>query len=354
MYKIAPIILFSIICHSTNYGQNAKTFPTKGAPRNVILITVNGMGMNQIAAAALKKGTMLSFGNFPVTGFTQPWLPNGQPPSNYVTASAIGTNKFQNQDKNAKTKTIFDLGKDENIETGLISTASVTDLTPKTFVFDDTYKKDNEAIALDYVNYGLNVIIGGGSKYFEKRYDGRNLLKEMKKKGYNIESKLSGLNNPSPIKTVALLEKEGIYRASERKDFLTKATLFATRSMSSEPGGYLLVIDDSKIEEADSLNNTPLLIEEMLDLDKLVATLSEQAGSETLILITGNYERGGLELLDGKVNPKSDPDVAWHSKNPTPALAPVFAKGPGADQFSGIYTQSDIYKKLAALITSRH
>jgi len=349
MHKVRLIILFSIICSEHSFGQNI----IKGAPRNIIIITANGMGMNHIAAASLKSGDMLSWAEFPVTGFSQPWPLNGKQPSDSLIAMAIGTNKFQHTDKGTKPKTIFDLAKEEKMKTGLITTEPVTGMIPKTFVFDNTSKKDNEALALDYLSSNLDIIIGGGSKYFDNRYDGRNLFKEFKKKGYNIKSSLSALNSPSPAKTIALLEKDGIYRASERKDYLTKAALFAMRSMAGESGGYFLIIDDSKIEEADSLNNTPLLMEEMLDIDKLVSTLVQQANGETLIVVTGNYESGGLEVKNGNMKPKSDPDITWHSKKPTAELAPVFAKGPGAEQFSGFYSQADIYKKLAGLIAER-
>ena len=349
MNKIRLLFALSIFCTGHSFGQPL----AKGLPRNLIIVSVNGLGMNQIAAGALKKGSMISFSNLKTMGFVQAWPSNGKQPSDSLTAEAICTGKLQmGIDRNSKT--LFDVAKAENMKTGMITTNSVTGITPKNFVFENPGKKDDEALALDYLNSNLDIIVGGGSKYFDKRYDGRNLFKEFKNKGYNLESKLSGISNPKPKKTIALLETDGIYRASERKDFLTKAALFASGSMEGEAAGYLLIIDDSKIEEADSLNNTTLLSEEMLDLDKLVSALIERAGSETLILVTGNYEDGGLELKDANINSKSEPDVIWRSKKPTPALAPVFAKGPGADQFSGFYSQADIFKKLSGLITSRH
>jgi len=350
MYKTGLIIALSIICSNYSFGQGDRTFPIKGAPRNIIIVNVNGMGMNQIGAAALKKGDMLSLTNFPVTGFIQAWPPNGQQPSDSVTAEAIGTNKFQNSATNIEVKTIFDLAKEEKMKTALIETGPVTETAAKTFVFGNTNKKDNEALALDYIGSNIDIIIGGGSKYFDKRYDGRNLLKEFRAKGYNVVSKLSGLNKPYPGKTAALVEKDGI--SLTNKDFLTKAASFAIQSMG-ESAGYLLIIDDSKVEEADSLNSIALLTLEMLDLNKLATALTQETGNETLIIITGNYESGGLELINGDIKPKQEPEVSWLGIKPTAALAPVFVKGPGAGQFSGFYSQADIYKKLASFITSR-
>ena len=251
-----------------------------------------------------------------------------------------------------KIRTFFDLAREEKMTTAFITTEMVTGRAAKNYVFDHPDKKDGEALALDYLNSDLNIIIGGGSKYFDKRYDGRNLFKEFKTKGYNTELKLSGLNRPTSGKTVEILEKEGIFRASARKDYLSKSALFAMQSLMGS-GGSFIMIDDSKIEEADSLNNTAFLMEEMLDLDKMINSLTEQSGGQTLILVIGNFECGGLELKSTNISPKSDPDIIWHSKKATTAMAPVFAKGPGADQFSGFYAQEDIYKKVAALLKSR-
>ena len=287
MYKGSSIILGCLLGSQLISAQNVKTEPINGAPQNIIIILANGMGMNQVQAASLKKGSPVSFSNFPVLGFSQPWPVNGKMPSDSTLSIAVGTNKSESTGKDFKSQSLFSLAKDKKMLTGIITTESVTGSTTKNFVIDNPNKKDGEALALDYLNSNIDVIIGGGSQYFDKRYDGRNLFKDFRAKGYNTEFKLSGLNRPSSSKTIAILEKDGIYRASARKDFLSKSALFAAQSMMGS-GGSLILINDTKIAEADSLNNTPFLMEEMLDLDKLVSDLTTQTGGQTLIIVIGN------------------------------------------------------------------
>src|ERR1017187_8265378 len=105
MRKILSVLIISVLFSNSSYCQTG-TFslpkpyfvPPKGVPRNIIIILANGMGMNQVASATLKKGAPLSFSNFPVTGFTQPWQQNGNEPTDSNTALAVLTSEMQKHD----------------------------------------------------------------------------------------------------------------------------------------------------------------------------------------------------------------------------------------------------------------
>jgi alkaline phosphatase len=345
------ILLCLVITFSYQYlsAQKADFVPPKNIPRNIIIVLANGMGVNQLTAATLKKGSQLIFSRFPVTGFTQAWTPNTDAPTDSSTATAIATNKTK--DKPAG-KTLFTWAKEKKMMTGIITTNTVTSANSKIFAFENYDKKDDEALAVDYLNTDIKVLVGGGSRFFDKRYDGRNLFNDFKKAGYHIENTNHRAENISIPKSIGIVSKYGLYRASERKDFLTETTISVTRAMTN-PDGYMLLIDDSKIEEADTLNDIKLLNEEILDLDKMLTQFYPLSGGETLVLVIGNYECGGLTVKDGYIAKKSEPDVKWLGKTPTAALAPVFAYGPGSDQFSGIYTLPEIYSKLENMMIKR-
>jgi alkaline phosphatase len=357
MNKSGFLALFLSGLYFTASAQKAEFVPPKDVPRNIIIIMASGMGMNQIAAATLKKGNMLSFSKFPVMGLVQPWQSNEDMPTDSITATAIATNRAQNGASGftsiaANSKNIFAWAKEKQMKTGLITTGSVTAPTPRIFAIDKPDNKDNEAIALEYLNADLDILMGGGSRFFVKRYDGQNLFQNFKKKGYKIETNIRNVGDAMVQKTVALVSKDELYRASERKDYLHKATFSAVRSMTTA-NGYLLVVENTKIKEADSLNDIKLLDEEILDIDKLTEDLTKELGAGTLILVIGNYEYGGLTLKNSTISKKTEPDVSWQGRKPTAALTPVFATGPGADQFSGMYTLPDIYSKLENMMVKR-
>jgi alkaline phosphatase len=349
------IVLFCILnLFQGVYGQKADFNPPKDVPRNIVIIMANGMGISQVSAATLKKGSLLSFTTFPVTGFTQTWSANDKMPSDSTTAKAVATNEQEIENSNpvAKNKNIFDWAKEQKMLTGIITTGSVTGVNPRIFCLDHPQNKDDEAIAADYLSSDINVLIGGGSKYFDKRYDGRNLFNEFRRNKYLIENNARQAGKITVPRTIALISKEGLYGASARKDLLPQAALSATRTMTNADG-YLLLIDNTKIEEADSLNNIKLLTDEILDIDKLVQQIEAESAGQTLILVVGNYESGGLVVQNGTISKGAEPVVTWNGRKPTAALAPVFATGPGALLFSGTYSLSEIYKKLETLMVKR-
>ncbi|MDP3446031.1 MAG: hypothetical protein Q8T08_24485 [Ignavibacteria bacterium] len=52
-----------------------------------------------------------------------------------------------------------------------------------------------ENIAADFLNFDIDVFIGGGYDYFTKREDGRNLVNELIQKRYTEEQELSKIEN---------------------------------------------------------------------------------------------------------------------------------------------------------------
>jgi len=356
MKKEDFLCAFMVVASIPVFGQHPDFVPPKDIPRNIIIIMANGMGTNQITAASIKKGAPLSFSRFPVMGLVQPFAGKSGIPDDSCTANAVATNltarNAATNPASTPTKTLFDWAKEKKMTTGLITTGTVTGETPKFFLLDKPYGKDDEALALDYLTSGFNMLMGGGSRYFDRRYDGRSLLTEFSLKGYKLENNLNKVGDIMIPKTLAIVAKNSLFSASERKDFLTKSLVNTARIMNN-PDGYVLVVNDTKIEEADTLNNTQYLTEEMLDLDKAVSALYQQAGGETLIIVLGNFEAGGLTIKDTKSNKKNDPDVSWNAKTPTACLAPIFAMGPGSSAFTGIYNQTDIYAKLEAMMQKR-
>jgi alkaline phosphatase len=352
MKKISLLILPLLIFCSTAKSQQAEFVPPKDIPRNIIIIMANGMGINQVTAAALKKGSMPAFAQLPVTGFAQAWSANDAMPTDSSTATAIATSRGQVNTDKTKSKTLFDWAKEKKMLTALISTGTVTGPTARCFALAKPDNKDDETLALDYLNANVNILIGGGSRYFDKRYDGRNLFKEMTANGYTVENNMRSVGTPMGLKTISIVAKNDLYRASERKGYLSKATLNVSRSLTNGDG-YLLVVDDTKIKEADTLNNIDLLTEEILDLDKLTEELNAQGGNSTLILVIGGYEVGGLGIKSGTLTKKKEPDVTWVGKTATATLAPVYATGPGSAEFAGNYSLADVYTKLEGMMIRR-
>jgi alkaline phosphatase len=71
-----------------------------------------------------------------------------------------------------------------------------------------------------------------------------------------------------------------------------------------------------------------------------------QRDGHTLVIVTADHETGGLKLVSNKDN---EIEAKWTSTKHTAANVPIYAYGPGSEQFAGLLDNTDIPKRLAAL-----
>ena len=69
-----------------------------------------------------------------------------------------------------------------------------------------------------------------------------------------------------------------------------------------------------------------------------------KADGETLIVITADHETGGFAINKGST--RDSINAAFTSDYHTATMVPVFAFGPGAEKFRGIYPNTAIYTKM--------
>ena len=138
---------------------------------------------------------------------------------------------------------------------------------------------------------------------------------------------------------------------TDTDNYLPVATQKAIELLKNDKDGFFLMVEGSQIDWGGHQNNTAYIVEEMLDLDKAIGEALEFAASnkETLIIVTADHETGGLALLGGDMDTgmvKGGYPTDGHSA----VMVPVFAYGPGANIFGGIYEMTDIYKKIRTLL----
>ena len=106
------------------------------------------------------------------------------------------------------------------------------------------------------------------------------------------------------------------------------------------------MIEGGQIDWGGHANDTRYIIQEMIDFDEAIGAVLDfaQADGKTLVIITADHETGGFAI-----NPGSRMDTiagAFTTDQHTAALIPVFAFGPGATLFSGVYENTAIHQKL--------
>lgn len=332
---------------------NKKT--KKNKPKNIILLIGDGMGLSQVYAAMTVNGGQLNIAQMPYTGFSITTCYD-----KYITDSgaggtaiAIGKKTYYGAlgvDAEAMpSESILEIAEKHSLKTGLVSTSAITHATPASFIAHQKSRNMYEEIANDFLNTDIDVFIGGGKKHFIQRKDGRNLLTELKTKGYQVGEKLTDIEDLKRPYAV-LTDSVHTPKYPHRGELLPDATDMAVKTLSTGKKGFFLMVEGSQIDWGCHQNNTDYLLLETLDFDKAVGKALEFAVKDknTLVIVTADHETGGMAIVGGNFE-KHTIQAKYASTKHTAVMVPVFAYGPGADCFTGIYQNTDIFKKMKLL-----
>jgi alkaline phosphatase len=319
----------------------------------------DGMGLTQITAGMYTQNAPIQLESFPVVGLHKSYAED-----NLVTDSAAGATAFASGIKTyngavgvdvdtAAKVTILELAEKQGLATGLLSTSSITHATPASFIAHVAKRAYMEDIATYFLETEIDFFMGGGKAYFDQREkDDRNLYQELQTKGYQVSSYFDEDFDNLSIKKNSnfayfTANKEPLPKAQGR-DYLPYATRTAARFLNQKGGdnGFFLMVEGSQIDWGGHANNLDYVLSEFRDFDEAIKEALDFArrDGETLVIVTADHETGGLAI-----NPGSTRDslvAAFTSTYHTAAMIPVFAYGPGAEAFHGIYENTAIFDKM--------
>lgn len=344
-------------------AYRVKTYPQKfktQKPKNIILMIGDGMGVAQVFAGITANHGKLFLDNFKQIGFSKT-----QSASDYITDSAAGGTAIAcgvktyngaigvNTDTVA-VKSILENAVDKGLATGLVSTSAITHATPASFIAHQSYRGMYEEIAADFLKTDIDVFIGGGVAHFAQRKDGRNLLKELQTKGYQVELEMGKIAKIKNGKLAGLTAGIHNARVDERGEMLPLATKTAINILDNSQKGFFLMVEGSQIDWGGHANSTIYIVEEMLDFDRAIGEALDFAAKdkETLIIVTADHETGGMGIVDGNMK-TGMVKGEYTTKDHSAVMVPVFAYGPGAEEFTGIMENTDIYKKMYQLLIKK-
>ncbi len=358
-----PLLFFFLLafcstaCKAPEKGAALQS-GTPGQAKNIILLIGDGMGLAQVSAALYSNNNKLNLEQFSNIGLHKPYSA-----SDLITDSAAGATAFACGIKTYNGSIGMDMDtvpcysiveemKSRGYATGLVASSTIVHATPAAFVAHNPLRVFYEAIALDFLNADIDLFIGGGKRYFDRRdEDERNLYHELQKKGYIVSNySVEELKNLTPTTKRPFVyftaDKHPLTYAAGR-DYLPEATGFATYFLQRRSSkGFFLMVEGSQIDWGGHSNDGSLVIEETLDFDRAVgeALRFAKKDGETLVIVTGDHESGGLAINPG--SRMNELKTAFTTNGHTAALIPVFAYGPSSEIFAGIYENTEIYFKM--------
>lgn len=326
--------------------------------RNIILMIGDGMGLTQITAALYSNNNRLNMLEFPVVGFQKTHAADNliTDSAASATAMACGVKTFNGaigmDNDTIPCLTILQEAKNLGMAAGLIATASIVHATPAAFIAHQDSRISYEGIAADILKTNVDLLIGGGAQYFNSRTtDKRDLYEELRLKGYYVSdhSMEDVLRAPfSPGRGFAFFTAESQpAAATQGRSYLPLATRHSLKYLSQRSDkGFFVMIEGSQIDWRGHRNDGREVVLETLDFDAAVREALEFAKGrdDTLVIITADHETGGMALNPG--SKMGRPKFAFTTNAHTPVMIPVFAYGPSAELFSGIYDNTGIHTRM--------
>ncbi len=326
-------------------------------PKNVIFLIGDGMGLAQIYSAMVANGNSLELERCKHVGFSKTYSAN-----KYTTDSAAGgtalatgvktTNGMigMNPDSVA-VESILEQASRNGMATGIVVACALTHATPAAYIAHQVHRNMNEEIAADYLKTDIDVFIGGGKKYFDKRKDGRNLIDELEAKDYQIAYTMDEVQSVKAGKLAGLLFDKHPEAMPNRGNFLPEATEKAVDLLKKNKKGFFMMIEGSQIDWGGHRNDNDMIIREMLDFDATIGKVLDFARKDrkTLVIITADHETGGLSMPSGNIEQRQS-KAEFSTKGHSGIPVPVFAFGPGAEEFTGFMENIVFKERIAKLL----
>jgi alkaline phosphatase len=332
---------------------SCKKQPEEQTAQNIILMIGDGMGVSQIYAAMTANHGSLHLEKCTHTGLQKTYSANAYITDSGASGTAMATGiKTKNgmiatDTASRPVTTILEYAEMNGLSTGLAATSSITHATPASFIAHEPNRNEYEKIAMDFLDTEIDIFIGGGKDHFARREDSLNLIDSLENKGYQVTNDISEIQMSSGKIACFTADIHNPSILGGRGDMLPDATKAAIRFLDKQGTGFFLMVEGSQIDWAGHDNNTEGIIAEMIDFDKAIGVALEFAekNKNTLVIVTADHETGGMGIVGGNIT-TGNVEAAYTTEGHSAVMVPVFTYGPCAEEFSGIYENTEIFFKM--------
>lgn len=341
---------------------------TSEKPKSIILFIGDGMGVAHITSAIMHEvgSNFMRFtnGGLVLTSSSNSWITDSAASS---TATSTGVKTYNGaigvDDDRNDVKVLVEYASEQGLSTGLITTSSITHATPAAFATHVDSRSKEYEIALQLSESDVDVLIGGGFKYFlpesenGKRRDGRNLLNEMESRQFTVVydmEDLMSLDKEKTDKVVALLSYEALDKEKNPSLKLADMTTAAIQILGENKKGFFLMVEGAQIDWKAHDNDYKKMLFQLEDFNEAVGVALDYAetNNELLILVTSDHETGGLTLLQARDKSREFKEQ-WSTGSHSGSMVPLLATGAGSELFGGIMEMDELGRRIISLIKDR-
>lgn len=342
--------------------ENPYDVPEIKAPKgkkvkNVVLMIGDGMSLMHVYSAWTANRGKLYLDNSQAVGLSKTYCADKLITDSGAGGTAIATGQKTKyhyvgvDPQGNELPSLITLSKAKGMSAGIAVTCRLWDATPADFCCHNVDRDDEFDLVADYVECGADYVVGGGAEKFENRPDGRNIFQELEAKGYQVARSWEEAQSLKDGKIFAVTDKRDTPVPAERGDRLAQSALKGMEIMDKNKKGFFMMIEGSQLDDYGHFNDLDLLMQETHDFDRTVGKVFEWAAKdgETLVVVTADHETGGLTLVDGDLQ-KGEIKCKFSTGSHSGVMVPVYAFGPGAEHFTGLYENTAIFDKIATLL----
>lgn len=351
--------------------------PIKNKPKNIILLISDGMSLTQVSTYRLLKGgpnERIAVDKFPVSGIVLTHSENAIVTDSASSATAFSTGRKTNNgalgldEDNKILENFTEIIDRYGYVSSLISTSEITHATPAAYASHVDLRWKTDEISLQMMESNVMTILGGGRHFFlpedlgGKRSDGLNLLEQMESSRMVMTEKkeLDSFDHSNLGKVVGLFADEAL-RDKEKpenhvfepssSEMLNFAINRSEKFNENGCKGFFIMLEGSQVDWAGHANDLNYLKREMQDFDEAVELALDYAiqNPDTLVIATADHETGGLLIESSSPTDYTAPEVKFSFNtgigygSHTGVPVPVYAYGPGSENFTGTLDNTDIF-----------
>ena len=352
--------------------------------KNVIFLIGDGMSISQVSAYRLVQGgpnSRIAVDRFPYSGIVLTHAENAIVTDSASSATAYSTGHKTNNgalgmdSENNELENLTETLDQYGFVSSLLATSEITHATPAAFAAHVDLRWKTDEISAQMIDSKVATFLGGGRHFFlpeemeGKRKDARNLLEEVNASHTLLTTKdeMKDFNDNKLGKVFGLFADEHLRSIDSPDNHSSEPSLsemlqFAVKRsgqfINNGCKGFFIMGEGSQVDWAGHSNSLEYLKREMQDLDSAVEWAFNYAkeNTDTLVVVTADHETGGL--LIEPANPadyngnevKFSFNTAVGRGTHTGVPVPIYAYGPGAENFTGTLDNTDVYRAMIAAL----
>ncbi len=201
---------------------------------------------------------------------------------------------------------IFASAKQMGKAVGLVTTSTITHATPASFIISNPDRNAEEQIAEQYLDFGADVYLGGGTRFFDPavRRDKKDMYAAFAAKGYGVVRSKAELMNSNTSKLFGVFSSSHVPYEIDRRfqnvdvPSLNEMTKKALPILSASKNGFVLQVEAARIDHAGHLNDAAALMWDIIAADETLETLMAfvDQNPETVLIVGSDHACGNGAL----------------------------------------------------------